>query len=199
MKKLVSLILILIFLSQCAIKENKMLYVEVRISEKIARDGGVVFMIPHKLPVDDFSEKYTTAQNEGEYEDGTKYQYKFIANIGNTVSFIHFDAPESRYQYAFVSDGHGFKIIEKVIGIAGAGNIYIDADNNNPVFVNGGIDHAIVGEKFTENDALGVENSSLDYRLSDSDCKASTGLYICSPQDEFVRMRLDLMKANSSK
>jgi hypothetical protein len=199
MKKPITLFLLLLALSQCAVRENKMLYVEVRISEKIAKDGGVVFMIPHKMPIDEFSEKYATEINAGEYEDGTKYQYKFSANISNTVSFVHFDAPESRYQYAFVGDGHGFKITEKIIGIAGAGNIYIDAESNNPVFVNGGIDHAIIGSNFTETDAIGVENSSLDYIISDSDCMAFTGLYICSPKDEFVRNRLDIMKENSSK
>lgn len=199
MKKPITLFLLLLALSQCAFRENKMLYVEIKISEKIAKDGGVVFMIPHKLPVREFSEKYASEKNEGTYDDGETYQFKFDARIGNTVSFVHFDAPESRYQYAFTSDGHGYKITEKVIGIAGAGNIYIDADNNNPVFVEGGIDHAIIGEKFTESDAIGIENSSLDYKISDSDCSASTGIYVCSPPDEFVKKRLDSMKANSPK
>lgn len=199
MKKSIAPLLLSFLLSQCAIREEKMLYVEILISESVAKEGAVIFMIPHKLQDDIFIEKYSNEKEDGMNDDGEKYQYKFTNLVSNPINFVHFDTPGARYRYRFVGDQAGMKISEKLIGVAGAGNIYIDKDNNDPVPVDGGIDHVVNGSVINESVARFIQDSTLDFQISDQDCTATTGVLICVPNREATENMLRRANKNGQQ
>jgi hypothetical protein len=153
------------------------LEVTLYVQDPLLTEGGIVFVIPNRIDAAAFDAGYPVPP------DAPDDRRTFSATLSAHVSFVHFDTPGGDYVYRFrVVPGHASGktvVAEERIGLAGAGNIYMSADTDQPVYAEVSIDHHIFGSEIAKSESLALETSSLDFKVSAAACRLETGVRVC--------------------
>lgn len=172
------------------------LQVELIIESTLSETGGTLFVVPNSLPRAEFDARYILPEDDSDI-------LKVRANLSAMVNFVHIDTPEGDYTYRIVrypDSASGPKVAnEIVIGVAGAGALYMDATTNEPIYVDSGRDHHILGKLISKNESLGIENNSLDLRVDQSQCTVFGPVRVCPARQEEVAQLLKTLRLEAAE
>ena len=165
-------------------QQSPALTLELRVDGALQRGGGLVVMVPRKLPAAEFR----TARP---LDSGAAR--RLTATLTRPVTFVHFDTPGTDYAYDFhTASGAPLPRPEEQIGTAGAGNLYRLMPDGAVVAAELSMDHYIPGPDLTRGEALGLESSLLDFIIDPADCVTpAPGLRLCSPPADQIDRLLD--------
>jgi hypothetical protein len=168
--------------------ENDMTKMEaiIRVEEPLRSKGGVVFVLPHKMPPAEFEARYRDRASSTAPGTADERAVLLEGSVRSTVSFVHFDVPEEDYEYKFLpaedaSPGDGV-VAETQITIGGSGYTVAETGlpfDNVPILV-----HYIQGADLSLGDARAIASEPTGFTISAGDCRASGDFKLCEPTAE---------------
>lgn len=180
-------------------EKMKMVEIQLVVDASLRKSGGVVIVLPIKLPRADFEAKYADdLRRLDKGADGRQGKpLLFSGQVAGDVDFVRFDTPDDDYSYRFVADeasgGERSVVRETQIGVGGSG--YTDAKTDLPVETTSVMTHYIQGDRISVHVARGLETLSSKFVIDESACHVFDRVTVCTASKEDVDKGLVTIKA----